>query len=232
MGACSDPISGLATYATNAADISASSEYNALGMLTATVDARGLRSTFEYDHLQRLTNSTVGVVGGIGDPAPLVTTYEYDKNSGGSVFSSSGFKSTKVTDPRGYVTETDYDALYRAVETRANITLTEGEVAKSQMGYDALGNLLFATNWVSSVSNQVVETLYDDLNRPCQVLNPDGTEVGIAYTGTGLKWQTTNEFDRVSTVQYDLAGRPVKTISPALTDGSQAETGKGVSPRI
>ena len=57
--------------------------------------------------------------------------------------------------------------------------------------------------------------------------NPDGTDVGMAYTSTGLKWQTTNELDRVSTVQYDLAGRPVKTISPELTDGSQAVTETG-----
>jgi RHS repeat-associated protein len=225
MAQRSDPSDGLEIYSPDVnVDIVSSSGFNPDGTLTYTVDSRQLRTEFYYDDLRRLTNSIV-------DPGEfphlnysISYAYSTDNNYCGAItLPPYKFTPTSVTDPRGYNTQTVYDALNRPVESWAEVT--NGVMSKlATMGYDPVGNLRYSTNWVSSSNNQVTQTLYDGLNRPYQVINPDSTEVGVRYTSTGLQWQTTNELDRVSTVIYDLAGRPVKTISPALADGSRAIT--------
>jgi RHS repeat-associated protein len=220
------PTSGLDGHTVHDDDISVSSTYNALGMLETTTDARGLVTRFQYDHLQRLTNS---VVGWGSSPVLLVTKYEYGDNCGGSVFNSSGFKPTKVTDPRGYVSETDYDALYRTVETRAQVEEDGALETLATMGYDAVGNLRFTTNWVDGTEFLVSETQYDDLNRPTKVINALGTDDETYseswYTSTGLKWKSSAPMrtdgtgePRYTLVEYDLAGRPTDTQLPAVTN--------------
>jgi RHS repeat-associated protein len=215
--------SGNYDYSTNAADIVTYSEYNPDGTLAAAVDGLGLRTEFEYDALRRLTNSIVDP--GTGN-LNYKTSYSYGDNCGGLTLPPYKFMPTKVIDPRGYETETDYDVLSRIIETRAQVTNTTYAVTRNL--YDALGNVLMVSNKVDNTPSwQITTNRYDGLNRLYMVENADGTETGIRYTSTGLQWQTTNELDRVTEVEYDLVGRPEKTKSPVLADSSQAVTETG-----
>ncbi len=216
MDGTSTPAAG---YTAHADDISVSSEYNALSLLTATVDARGLRTEFDYDSLGRLTQSTVGA--NLSSNEWLVTSYEYGANSGSFVFSSDGFKPTRVTDPRGFITITVYDSLYRPVQIKAEIR--NGVYAETRNIYDAVGNLEEVRNRINGSDWQTTSTYYDYLNRPEYVEYPDSTWMYTYYTTTGLKRMTEDYEERQTRVEYDAAGRPVKTISPALTSGIHAE---------
>ncbi len=210
------PSDGLDTYdyGTHTDAIVSSSEYNPDGTLASSTDARGLVTTNLYDSLRRLETTIV-------DPDGLAYTnsFEYSTTEnycGGITLPPYKFMPTSVTDPRGYTTETVYDALNRPVETKANVSNKVDLVVLSKNEYDDVGNLVTVSNKVDSSHWQVTETRYDGLNHQYMVINPDTTHVGIRYTSTGLQWQTTNELGRVSTVEYDAAGRPVKTISPPV----------------
>ena len=193
-------------------NIIVSSGYNPDGTLAWTMDARGLFTTNKYDALQRLTETIVDPEG-----LALKTACYYDGNSGAITMAPYKFTPTTVTDPRGYKSQTIFDKLNRPVETLAQIASPTAElVTLTTMGYDEVGNMTHSTNWVDSTSNLVTQTLYDDLNRPYLVINPDSTENEIIYTSTGLKWKSIDEMGRVSEVQYDAASRPIRTLSPEI----------------
>ncbi|PTY03492.1 hypothetical protein DB346_06340 [Verrucomicrobia bacterium LW23] len=193
----------------NAGDISTSTTYNAVGAKTSVTGPRGDVTTMEYDELQRLTKTI--------DPLLNETTFEYGANSGGTVFDTSGFKPTKTTDPRGFVTQATYDALYRPTQTSAEYELGGGSGASAVTStvYDKVGNAVQVTDPLNRVSS----VAYDALNRPLVSTNPDTTTTSIAYTSTGLKWRATNERGFASETQFDAAGRPVAVLAPSVADG-------------
>jgi RHS repeat-associated protein len=210
-------------------DIVTSYSYNALNTKLTTTDPKGTVTKFDYDALQRLTQKTdaLGVFN-------YVTTYEYDlsKNPGGSVFNSSGFKPTKVTDPRGYRTEVTYDGLYRpvieSVEYKTNLYATTNKA------YDDVGNLTdvtgpLATLATGGTARMLTKTEYDALRRPFKVTEASGTTDAVThetvYTSTGLAWKTVADSGTMPThlklttlTDYDAAGRPVKVHAPAVVD--------------
>ena len=85
-------------------DIFTSAAYNLRGQVISQTDARGKVTTHAYDSAGRLLSTNDG---------GLITTMTYGPNSGGSVFDTSGFKPTQITDPRGTMTALTYDAMYR-----------------------------------------------------------------------------------------------------------------------
>lgn len=100
-------------------DIVTTTTYNARNQVHTQTDARGKVTTHLYDAIGRLRSTQEA-----GLPATLM---EYGVNSGGSVFDSSGFKPTKITDPVGTVTELTYDKLYRT--TAQKVTYRTGGAA-------------------------------------------------------------------------------------------------------
>ena len=208
-------------------DIVSLSEYNVDGTVHAVVDPRGMRTEYQYDDLRRLTNSIVDADYAGHTGLKRETACIYGNNCGGITLPPYKFTPTTVTDPRGYETETVYDALNRKIETWAEIVEGEPLVKLTAMDYDAVGN---STNSVvyttASGEYQKTRTRYDDLNRPTMVINPDNTTNRTVYTSTGLQWKSIDEMGRESETEYDAAGRAVKTLAPIL-DGSRAVTETG-----
>ncbi|MEI6892350.1 MAG: hypothetical protein V5783_09280 [Pontiella sp.] len=193
-------------------DLSTKMTYNAMGSVASVTDPNGMVTTNVYDHLQRLTTSII-------DPGGLnySTSYEYGTNSGSLLFEPYGYKPTRIVDARGYETLITYDKLYRAVKREAQINDTE--YTKTTMGYDAVGNMRFTTNWVNSVEYQVTTTTYDALNQPATTTYDDGTSVVFEYTSSGLLYGQEDEYSRRTTTDYDQAQRLVKVTHPTVSAG-------------
>lgn len=186
--------------------------YNGVGSLLESYNPRGHLTRMEYDALQRL----VKVTGAENN----VTQHFYDgPNSGASAFESSGFKPTRTIDPRGFITEFDYDALYRLRETRQEYE--RGIFNVTGHTYDKTGNLTTTTDDRSKVT----KTEYDDLGRP--VAEIDNYLVGADlsssdqslktqkfYTSTGLVWKEVDAKGIPYETHYDGAGRPVRKKRP------------------
>lgn len=176
-------------------------EYNRVGSLTMTVDPRGVATVTTYDRLQRPTSvSTAGVS----------VSYGYGRNSGSSAFDTSGFKPTRITDERGFVTENTYDDRYRLVASAT--TYADGKTAVTHTTYDQVGN----PTSVKDPNGKITRTAYDALNRPTVVTRHDGATTRSFYTGTGLVWKTVDVLGRETFTEYDSQGRPVKVTGPAV----------------
>jgi RHS repeat-associated protein len=233
-----------------AIDLVTSYTYNALNAKETVIgpklteaapgEFRTTTTKFDYDALQRLTTKTDDL-GGLN----YITTYEYEKakNPGGSVFNSSGWKPTKVTDPRGYVTEVTYDDLYRPTEEKAQYALSPAAYAITKKDYDKVGNLTQVTapaatvNGTLQTTGTITQTTYDGLRRPVTVTEAvglTGLEVvsKTEYTSTGFVWKTIADYgdgthlNRTTTTEYDHAGRPVKVYAPAVDDALTVSTDK------
>jgi len=190
--------------------------YNAVGSKTSETDPRGGVTTFEYDALQRLIKVT--------DAANKVTLYDYDaaRNFGGSVFDTSSIKPTKITDPRGFVTDVTYNKVYR--EINKSVTYKIGTApAVTETEYDDAGNVTKVTDPLDKETS----TEYDDLNHPIKITYADGKFRRSYFTSTGLKWKERDEFDaaeRETETEYDAATRPVKVTGPLVEDGYEFMT--------
>jgi len=144
---------------TYSGDIVTTSTYNARGQVLTVTDPRGKVTTHTYDGAGRLIST---------DDGGFVTTMEYSTapgaNCGGSVFDSSGFKPTKITDPRGTVTTLTYDKMYR---TRAQ-TVTYHNDAPAAHVLSSLATMAQVAyqqaNALSSAAVGPVHTATDALN--------------------------------------------------------------------
>jgi RHS repeat-associated protein len=170
---------------------------------TSVTDPNLNQTTYQYDNLQRLSTMT--------DALGHSTHYYYDGgNSGAYAFDSSGFKPTKVVDPRNYQTLITYDGIYRT--TQKSVQYQDSAFSTTNTVYDNLQNPLQVTDPVGNTTT----TVFDALNRPTEIGYADGTTNLIAYTSTGLKWQVTDELLKSTLTQYDGAGRPVLLIEPPV----------------
>jgi len=95
--------------------------YNSLNSRILAIDPNGNQTDYFYDALQRLVveqRPTVEIFdddGGSGTFKPsLVHFYDTNRNTGGGIFNTEGFRPTTTVDSRGFVSVTVYDKLYRA----------------------------------------------------------------------------------------------------------------------
>jgi RHS repeat-associated protein len=206
--------------------------YNNANARIQTTNPRGFVSVMVYDNLQRLVQSiqplpdrAAGYVPSLAG-GDYVTRFEYDpaKNPGSGAFSSSGFKPTKTTDPRGYVTEITYDELYRVTDTKAQYSLSPAAYAESSTKYDEVGNAIASIDALGKRT----ETDYDALNRPSVVryavatpgqVNPAFGYAQSYYTSQGFTWKTRDPEGRETTQDYDHAGRVTHVRSPLVDRG-------------
>ena len=198
-------------------DLVTSYTYNDVNSPLTVTDPNGNVTTTTYDELQRVWT--------VQRPMLSQTTrYEYaiDQNCGGSVFDSSSFKPTKITDPAGYETDNTYDPLGRPMTSVRHYQASPlgSLIALTTTTFDNVANLKTVTDPLGHTTT----TTYDALNRPTQVAYADGTSTQASYTSTGLKWQTVDEAQHITDIQHDGAGRPTDVFNQAVTNAVTGET--------
>ena len=161
------------------------------GQLSALTDPKGNTWTFGYDQYGRLTNTA--------NPLGQRKAYEYDKMS----------RVTEVKDPAGNITTHTYDALNRL--TKKDIRTPAGARAATSYTYDAVGNILSASNGGSAV-----ELVYDALNRPVETKQTfAGKTYAINYTydAVGNRTLTATPWGKYS-YTYDVLNRVDSITNP------------------
>ncbi|AXQ28041.1 LysM peptidoglycan-binding domain-containing protein [Solimonas sp. K1W22B-7] len=123
---------GRLTKATDANTFYTQNGYDSVGRLTSSIDRNGIRTTYAYDAAGRLKTQTVDQGAGTNPITTqpylnLLTSYEYDVAG----------NQTKVTDPRGVVTEKIYDAIGRLTTL---VVDTADKKSATLYTYDGLGN--------------------------------------------------------------------------------------------
>jgi RHS repeat-associated protein len=176
------------------------------------------RDDFTYDANGNLLTSTVWMVKK-GVLQPLTTRYAYDALN----------RVTKVTDPAGSVSATEYNALgletarVDAMGRRTQMTYDEfgalirtefpdGTAAASE--YDSAGNLV---RWVDR-HGAATSYEYDELNRRVRKSLPDGTSQRTVYSLGGLVEALIDASGNRTDFAYDSAGRNHRIALPAVFD--------------
>lgn len=208
-----------------AGDLVTSWTYNARNQILTETDPNGNITTNAYDSIGRLTKVQRG---------DIETSYEYGANSGGGVFDVSSHKPTKIIDPRGFVTDIEYNGLYLPVKTTLNDTTYTGTTGSDALAkkkvtettYDAVGRPLTVTQRYNSAAlnttqDQTTTFTYDCLGQVIQTKLPDGTFNHSYYTAQGKPWLIVDAMNRAVTTYYDPAGRPLHTLQPVM-DGVRA----------
>ncbi|NNE67334.1 MAG: RHS repeat protein [Pyrinomonadaceae bacterium] len=217
--------------AENSSYISVKSEFDSFGNNVATTDAKGNRSTTEYDPIHN--KFPVKVTGPVPDPdgihganTSFVLTSEYDPNTGLLL---------SKTDANGITTKTEYDQdTLRVTRVRKLVSNTEvGSVSEILYGdapldswvttrkqiddsnwseskayLDGLGRV-FKTETSNSAGNVFVEKGFDSEGRIKRLSAP-------YREGENIRWAVN---------EYDDQGRVIKITSP---DGSSVRTEFGI----
>jgi RHS repeat-associated protein len=191
---------------------STSTTCNADGQVSSSTDADGNTTQYAYNASGQL----LSVTNALGQ----ITSYTYDDL--GNV--------ATVTNPSGTTTFTR-DLLGRITETAAPgnvITTTD---------YDADGNVINQTLYdVSGLSpipsnprtlpssrKESTTTVYDVLDRPIEVTDPNGNTTYTTYNADGQVTSTTNASGAVTSNSYDDDGRLISQTAPN-PDGSGTVT--------
>lgn len=218
--------------------------YNDFNLPVDETDARGVVTHHDYDTAGRRIRTTVNTDGNPASvsEAELITEYIVPINGqpdwvGGSMFDVSGFKPLRIKDPRGFVTEFEYDKLYRTTRTTLHDTsYTPTQDVVTQTEYDQVGNAVKVTDPLGNVTR----TDYDGLNRAIKTVLPTKAggidsnvsyaEKRMAYTPSGQVWSSTDELGNITYNVYDGAGRLITTLMPAVETPEAG--GQFVRPKI
>ena len=204
------------------------------GGIVGSVDANGTLTKFDLDLYGRITRQHAGLATTVSggwptgagsaktSPWPVpnaitidqVTSFEYSFGAfcGGTVFDSAGFQPTKITNPRGYVTEMEYDGHYNLVLTRSQYGTSAQKTWTSNV-YDNVGNLRFTVtqDFNPSVNRKyVTQKTYDAVNRVVWEQFADNTTRSYVYCSVGPVHIATDENGNQARIDYDFAGRKIK----------------------
>ncbi|WP_239118632.1 ricin-type beta-trefoil lectin domain protein [Paractinoplanes ferrugineus] len=163
-------------------------EYNEVGQVTASTDALGAETTYEYDPLGRTVKVTA--------PDDGVTEYEYTRN--GDLYSH--------TDPTGAKVQSTYDYLGRTVESTSTVR-QDSAAYKTTYQYGA-------SPWptrVTSPGNVVTTAKYNSVGEVTKLSDALGNTTTTAYDGAGRPIRTTAADNTYTTVTFDLGGRQTAT---------------------
>jgi RHS repeat-associated protein len=153
-------------------------KYNPSGLLTEGTDARGVKTSFNYDGLNRV--SSVIYTGETGYQTPTVT-YTYDQARSG--FYNKGaltrVETSAVGDAPATVTEFDYDLMNRVAKHRQSIG---GQNFNLEYGYNLAGQLTSE----KYPSGKIVSTNYDASGRLANTADQGRTYLsGLQYASNG-----------------------------------------------
>jgi YD repeat-containing protein len=162
-------------------------KYDAAGLTTSTLDARGNETDTLYDAANRVTDVNspqVPVAGGSAAGPNVHSTYDADGNV------------LTLRDANGHTTTNTYDLLNRLLTSKdaAGITVTNT--------YDQVGNKLS----VRDGNLHTTSFVYDGLNRNIAVTDAAGNATQLRYDGLN-KTQRIDALGQVTTYLYDVRNR-------------------------
>ncbi len=208
-----------------------SREIDGNGRVSATSNALGYQTSYQYDSFGNATAITVQVNSSTSattqysynsnsqvltstDPLGNVTTNAYDANGNlTSVASPSpdGSTAPSVTqftyDSNGHLL-TITDPLRRVTTMTYNSvglvqSITDAQQNVTSYQYDARGNRTFVTDPMKNVTSFT----YDLENRLTSITYPDGTSSGFGYDYRGRRTSATDQNGKTATYAYDDADR-------------------------
>jgi YD repeat-containing protein len=156
------------------------------GFVSASADAAGVTTKYNYDRAGRLANVTPPIASGLS-----ATTYNYVKAAGGlpaTVTVTTGTGTVRVS--KKY----EFDALGRI--WREHELMPDDTWSVVQTAYDALGRRLYVseketyTNAQFTPANKTDFSNYDVFGRVGNIKTPDGKETTITHTGERLTTKT------------------------------------------
>jgi YD repeat-containing protein len=160
--------------------------YDAVGNLTASIDANGNTTTFAYDQVNRLTRQT--------DALGHSTTLGYDAVGNRTTF----------TDGNGNHSLSSYDAVNQLVLQQA----VDG--AKTRFDYDAVGNLLTRTEAYGSSDAASTGYTYDAANHRITETDALGGVTTYAYDQVYNQISKTDALHNAILYEYDANNRLTK----------------------
>jgi RHS repeat-associated protein len=212
-------------------------------------DARGVRTSFGYDDVGRVTSETTTRTDEFGIVQTLVTTMEYDDKG----------RLVRVTDPEGNVTVTEYNAIDKESATidanlertefdydaRGNLVQTRYPDGTSEItAYDEEGNVVAQTDrlgrttrMIFDPANRIIETIYpdatpgNDLDNPritneydpagrlSAVIDERGNRTEYEYDGAGRRTLVRDALLNVTRFEYDARG-----LKTAMVDAQNRRT--------
>lgn len=212
-------LAGRATSTTDPLGRTTTGEYDSLGRLTRRTHPDTTAETFAYDpvgNLVRRTDRTGAAwtydfdaanrVSSAKDPLGHQTTYTHDALG----------RLTRTTDPTGVVEATGYDPVARPA-VRSDATGASWVDTR-----DLDGNVLTSTD----PAGVKVTRAYDTLGRLTKI-TANGSPRELTLDPLGRVVSYDNEFNQVTTFEYDVRGRTTATVDPLQQRTTYAYDGAG-----
>ncbi|HKJ40098.1 MAG TPA: SBBP repeat-containing protein [Anaerolineales bacterium] len=176
--------------------------YDPNGNVIATTDPKEVTTRTYYDALNRpemVVQNWSGVARPVrppqqgqvlcGSEVDICTETYYDE-AGNVEF---------TVDPRGYVTQTEYDEANRPFRITQNPGGAIGETLQTTIAYDQFGR----RDTVTDSENHVTKYIYNEVGQLSQVI--------VNYVNGGSPQSDDNQWNIVTAYEYDELGRQVKT---------------------
>lgn len=214
---------------------------------TSIIDPRGYTTYMQYDSMYRLVGQATQYDLTTNEFAVTQTTYDQVGNpvrrtviEDGIPHVTSATDLTSLTGIDDQVTETDFDALNRPIETRFGVTMTGNE----NPAYGKINRAYTATGFQHQAIDEegrITYSEYDQAGRPTRVLQPavddyntsgaDSTapETLTEYDQNGNVTATINPLGQRWEFIYDERNRKIQEKQPAVT---HALTGQSQQPLI
>ncbi len=206
MGRVTVTMTPLSTVGTVTTYSTVTTLFDGAGNVTEVIDADNNTTTFLYDALNRVTSQTQELGSGYS-----TTTFAY--NSAGLLASQ--------TNALGRSEDFLYDGLNRVTSEKWYLSGSTSPVQIFTSSYDAVGNLLTASNNAGTYTMQ-----YDALNQVTAVAEPYGVALSFGYDSVGNR-TSVQDFETLSGTltagfligsSYDSSNRLTSIV--ALQDGN------------
>lgn len=219
-----DPATGDLTQITNAQSQSSTLQYDNLGRLTQFTNARNVVTRYEYDHGDHLTRMIENYRTDSCPPSECNLTTQYGYDGAGRLVS--------LTDPKGRVTRSEYDAagrLERVIENYQNGVHESGEAPDrdviTRYEYDSSSRLFQVidplgrqTRLVYNSLNQVRRVIRNFVDGSYTPASPDKDLVTTySYDAAGNLTHVINNANETTTLTYDALNRLIQLQTPLAT---------------
>jgi RHS repeat-associated protein len=233
-----DPVFNKPTQTVDPLGLVATAAYDSVtGNLTTSVTDAGAsphlnaRRTFTYNGVGQVTAAT--------DPMASITRYGYDglgnqtsivRDAGGlNQLTAIGYSATgdpvSITDPRGNITTSRYDAARRVATT------TDPNALITAFSYDANGSVILTGQSSNGAVLRSTATTYTLTGKVATATDANGNTTSFAYDALDRTSSVTDAMARTTSYAYDALGRQISVSNPGVQGSpllQQAYTADGL----